>query len=354
MELRGQRPPHIVTNRVAAARLSTTAQAVHVRLVLGPRPRSRGKTRPSDPNRPSGPRSPLWLRYATNGVRVVGDLPKPLLVARHEHPQPPDRPIVVSFCVGYEQGRWRLKELSRHLIRWLPDFVLDRREQAALGTHNMVEKFAQAARTVYATDDYARRGEFGELILHALMRQHFGAEAVIAKLHYKTGRNDTVKGFDGVHMTVDDDGISLWLGEAKFYSDINSALRDALKSIDEHLEAEYLRDEFMLISGKVDPEWEYAEAFEALVSSERRLEDILTNLVIPIMLTYDSTAVASHADLTDAYSADLAAEADNALQRLMEADLSQDVEVVLLLVPLRAKSELAKALHEHLTAAQSL
>lgn len=259
---------------------------------------------------------------------------------------------MVSFCAGYERGRWRLQELSRHLIRWLPDFVLDRREQEALGTHNAVEKFSQAARLVYGTDDYGRRGEFGELILHALMRQHFSAEAVIAKLHYKTARNDTVKGFDGVHVTADAGGISLWLGEAKFYEDLSSAISAAATSITAHLDADYLRDEFMLISGKVDPDWEHAESFQRLISSERRLEDILDRVVIPIMVTYDSNAVASHDDITDTYTAGLTDEADDALGRLEAAEIAEEVEIVLLLLPLLSKKKLAESLHDQLSAAQ--
>jgi hypothetical protein len=58
----------------------------------------------------------------------------------------------------------------------------------------------QAAKTVYTTDKYQRRGEFFELLPHALLREVFNSEPAISKIYYKSATIETVKGFDAVHI----------------------------------------------------------------------------------------------------------------------------------------------------------
>src|SRR4051812_15581790 len=102
-----------------------------------------------------------------------------------------------------------------------------------------------AARRVYESDHYRKRGEFGELLLHAALRSHFNSESAVSKLFYKTGDNDTVKGFDCVHVVANEEtnGLELWLGEAKFYADVADAMQKAIASLEELTETQRLKRE---------------------------------------------------------------------------------------------------------------
>jgi len=63
------------------------------------------------------------------------------------------------------------------------------------------------------SDKYKKRGEIGELLLHVICREVFKTYPAITKYFYKDSANNTVKGFDAVHVVVGGDGLELWLGE---------------------------------------------------------------------------------------------------------------------------------------------
>jgi len=141
-------------------------------------------------------------------------------------------PGVTGLCAGYEQKEWRAKQLASHLMKWLPEFALKHTEVEALGAANAVELIARAAKTIYSSGRSANRGEFGELLLHVALRQCFKTLPAISKYFYKDSRNDTVKGFDAVHVVASADTLELWLGEVKFYADISRAIRDVVAPVE--------------------------------------------------------------------------------------------------------------------------
>ncbi len=147
-----------------------------------------------------------------------------------------DNPSVTGLCVGYELGQWRAAQFADHLMEWLPEFALTYSEIEGIHSGNMVALMREAAKKVYVTNKFANRGEFGELFLHAAIRRVFGSLPAISKIYYKSALNDTVKGFDAVHVVTDADGLQLWLGEAKFYDDIGRAIRDVVQELKIHTE----------------------------------------------------------------------------------------------------------------------
>jgi hypothetical protein len=283
---------------------------------------------------------------------VTLSCPQPFLNALVEEslPQP-----VMSLCANYEQGRWRASELSAHLVQWLPEFALSWAERDAFGLRNGVELLRRAARTVYETDKYRLRGEFGELLLHGVLRSHFGTEPGVAKLAFKTAANDTVKGFDVVHIVdAGDSQIELWLGEAKFYSDLRAAIRDAVSELHAHLAPDYLRTEFMLITNKLDPGAPFARELRELLDAGKTLDDVFHSLRIPVLLTYESPCVQGHSLRDDVYLEAFRAEALEACASFWASGPPDKVSLHLILVPLHTKQDLIDELHTRLTAAQTI
>ena len=133
-------------------------------------------------------------------------------------------PSLTAICVCYENGIWRADGFVDHLFEWLPEFALSWGERQTFADSTSVDLLRRAARIVYDTKEYGRRGEFGELILHAVVRQIFDGEPAISKIYFKDARNDTVKGFDSVHVVDTQDGLELWLGEVKFYKTFSKAV----------------------------------------------------------------------------------------------------------------------------------
>jgi len=136
-----------------------------------------------------------------------------------------------GLCAGYERGKWRDRQLADHVLEWLPEFALSSAECDKMGHSNAVAFIRRAAKVVYGSEKFKNRGEFGELFLHIAVRQVFNSLPAISKIYYKTSNNDTVKGFDAVHVVGPPNDLELWIGEAKFYDDISRAIRGERKGV---------------------------------------------------------------------------------------------------------------------------
>src|SRR5262249_15805706 len=145
------------------------------------------------------------------------------------------------------------------------------------------------------------RGAAAEILLHAVCRQFFGSDTVISKVFFKTASNDTYKGFDAVHCVHLDGELQLWLGEAKFYSDLSKALASALRDLAGHFQVNYLRTEFSLIAPKIEDCHPHADALRALMHENTSLDTVFDRIVVPVLVAYDSPATASHDHVCDAY-----------------------------------------------------
>lgn len=255
---------------------------------------------------------------------------------------------LTALCAGFERGEWRQADFVKYLFSYLLEFAFKWSELKKLNSATASRMIEEAAKRVYNTPEFGRRGEFGELLLHAALRNHFGTEPAVAKLFYKTGDNDVVKGFDAVHVTENDDGqLELWLGEAKFYADLGDAIRKAADSLEELTQTERLKREFVIVRGFVDDEWPYAAEFKELTHG-KSLDEVFPVLRIPVLLTYDSDAVNSSGAVSEEYVEALREEATDALRRMSEADLPTDIFVHVILVPLKSKEKFVAALHQQL------
>jgi hypothetical protein len=263
-------------------------------------------------------------------------------------------PTVHGLCAGYDRKVWRNAALADYLFEYLPDFALRYQELGPAGHDVWVPKLREAATSVYTTDKFKRRGEFGELLLHAVIRELWETEPAVSKLYYKDGPNETVKGFDAVHVVlVPGSPLELLLGEVKFYRSIDRAMTDVAKELRDHFDNdEWLRSEFVAVTRKIDDTWPHASELRELLHRRRTISDILGRVRVPVLLTYESPCVAKHDECHEIYCADLAAEVADLQQRFAGRNLPADVVIDLLLVPLERKANLVKALETRLKAWQ--
>ena len=269
-------------------------------------------------------------------------------------------PSLTGLCAGFESGEWRCDAFSHHMMDWLPEFALSFSERENLRDHNAVELLRKAAKVVYSTEKYGKRGEFGELLLHILMRQVFNTLPAINKIYYKSSSNETVKGFDAVHVVANEEesSLELWLGEAKFYSNASGAIRDVVKELKEHTERDYLRDEFLLIKNKIDEKWPHFDKMQDLLSPNTSLDTIFDVVCIPVLITYDSRIVASYPENKLTYIEDFIDEVTKYYEVFKDKcetiNLPKVLRIHLFVVPLEKKSELVKMLDERLKACQMI
>jgi hypothetical protein len=209
-------------------------------------------------------------------------------------------PGLVGLTGSFRNGDWDTDGFANGLLSWLLEFALKgsayekTKKRMANGDFERLVK--NAARRIYTTPKYQNRGEFGELLLHAAMRQVFNTQPAISKIYYKTATNDTVKGFDAVHVVEKGKELELWLGETKFYSDFKRAVRNVLEEIELHTRRNYLEDEFVLISDKIEDSWEHSKKLRKLLSinDKIKLSEVFDSVCFPILLTYNSVAIEEH------------------------------------------------------------
>ena len=269
-------------------------------------------------------------------------------------------PSLTGLCAGFESGEWRCDAFSRHMMEWLPEFALTFSERENLRDHNAVELLRNAAKVVYSTEKYSKRGEFGELLLHILMRQVFNTLPAINKIYYKSSSNETVKGFDAVHVVVNEDeaSLELWLGEAKFYNNASSAIIDVVEELKEHTERDYLRDEFLLIKTKIDENWPHFDKMHELLSPNTSLDTIFNAVCIPVLITYDSRIVGLYPKNKETYIDDFIEEVTKYYISFKDKcdiiDLPKVLRIHLFVVPMKEKRELVDMLDARLKACQMI
>lgn len=260
-------------------------------------------------------------------------------------------PGFTAPLAGYEGKRWRNEAIADYLFEWLPEFALKYSDLEDLNSATAVRLIRKAAKVVYNTEKYKARGEFGELLLHALIREIFDSEPVISKIFYKSAVNDTVKGFDAVHLVTDGNNLQLWLGEVKFYTELRSALSHVITELHNHTARDYLRDEFLLIDSKIDPRWKHAQAVRDLISERTSLDKVFSCICIPVLLTYDSDTAANHESSTDEFQSALKTELETAYSSFIKGD-PPNLNIHLFLVPLQTKKQLVEILHQKLEGLQ--
>lgn len=227
-------------------------------------------------------------------ARVCGcaaaSLPTSLLEWHVDLPANPDLPVT-TVGVGYELRQWRADALADHVMDWVPDFAL-RPDERTLDAGRVSEKLRRAYRATFGT---ARSHAPAEILLHAICREFYGSSTLVHKIVFKTADKDTYKGFDGNHcIHSPEGGLELWFGEAKFYSDLRSALRAVDHDLQTHLTADYLKGEFAIVGSKLDPTHPHYQEMLDLLRPNQTIEQIFTRLVVPVFVTYDSGATDEH------------------------------------------------------------
>lgn len=241
---------------------------------------------------------------------------------------------------GFENSKWRFKEFAEYLIEWIPEFALRYSDYKGFNGATGVSLIRKAAKTVYTSPKYHNRGEFGEILLHALIREFFNSQPAISKVFYKTSANDTVKGFDAVHIVDTATDFEIWLGEVKFYKSAKVAIRHVAKEINQHINDGFLRNEFLFISGKVDTSWPNYAGVSDLISNRTSLDVIKTKICLPVAITYESDPYKTNTVDGPLFQQALTNECQKIISDFQSATSGLSLKIHLFLIPLHKKDEL--------------
>jgi len=260
-----------------------------------------------------------------------------------------------AYNIGFEKNEFRLKPLTELLCRVIPEFAFGHHEGTSISITEIWDKIRDAAESVYSTNKYKKRGEFGELILHLLLRDFMSSVPLISKIYFKDSNNVTIHGFDAVHVVNNGGKKKLWLGESKLYQSGDKGIHDLCEDLKKHLKADYLRKEFSLISKKIDKNFPNRKFWLDLMDRHQTLENIYEGIAIPLVCTYDSEIYKNHSDNTKEFLKDFEKECRKLKEIFSKKKkIKTNVDVYLLLVPIKSKSQLLKAMHEKIKLVSSI
>lgn len=130
---------------------------------------------------------------------------------------------VISFLNDFEDGKWRTSKFNSFIWDNIAETALNYQERQALfdKSQQRLISAAKNLRLASIKDEIGRGSEIAEIMLYAIMKNHYKALSIVPKIYYKQNSQDNAKGADSVHIVVDGDDYSLWFGEAKFFNSLN-------------------------------------------------------------------------------------------------------------------------------------
>lgn len=247
---------------------------------------------------------------------------------------------VDAYCADFELGIWRCKQLAFHLLEWLPEYALPE-EELQVNHANSLVKLRNAAVRVYTSPKYAKRGEPGEIALHAICRDFFGTIPISPRVFYKSASNDVVKAFDMVHARLPEGRpVEIWLGESKLYEDGHAAIADAINSVKAHIDAGFLSNEKLLLGPQIPKNTPRYEELIKLFSTQATLDQLLRQAVFVVGIFCDSESAKTAMERDEAYLNGAKAELDALSASLLRSGLSSSLRLQLLYIPLADKAKL--------------
>lgn len=223
-----------------------------------------------------------------------------------------DNKKVLSVVNDFEDGDWRYEKFQKFIWNNIKETALSYKERQALiceGEDSVLTECAKNLRLVEDHDDVGQGGEIAEILLYGIMKNYYKALPVVPKIFYKQNSQDFAKGSDSVHIVVEDESsFSLWLGEAKFYSNIeNSRFDKIVDSVYNSISKERLKKENSIITNVSDLEdlpdisILLKDKIKSTLNRDVSIDSIRTILNIPILLLHECKITKEATHLTDEY-----------------------------------------------------
>jgi hypothetical protein len=199
-----------------------------------------------------------------------------------------DKDITNSSC-----RECRTKELIDAVVRTIPEYVFAQYENPEIPQNDAIDKIREAANHLHSVEKFVKSetnrehsGDFGELLLHLLLRDFKGTIPLVSKVYFKDSNNISPHGFDAVHISPEEK--ILWLGESKFYTEDKRGLSALISDLDEHINKDYLNQQFLIIKKNVESNSiPRRDEWIKILTDCSKLEDKINLINIPMLCTYE-------------------------------------------------------------------
>ena len=212
---------------------------------------------------------------------------------------------------------------------------------------------------------YRKKGVFGEVILHLILKDFKDTIPLISKLYFKDSFAQEAKGFDAVHVSVD--GSTLWLGETKFYTNcktqgvVSGGIDELVSDIKKHLTKDYLSEQFVIIKRGLESQYQHPQRNKwiDILNQPIFLKDVFKYVRIPLLCVYEDKIADEFLQSVDqaAMNAKISVHTTDLLSyynSINDYEYKDAVETVLILMPIQAKNALIKCMLEKIWHMQNI
>lgn len=282
------------------------------------------------------------------------------------------------------QSKYPLNLLTEEIMSVIPEYAYADYQGSRIGQTNAYKKLKEAANAIYkikefdlmykaycSTDveerkrakielekmPFRNRGEFGEIILHFLLRDFKNTIPLVSKVYFKDSSGVPAHGFDAVHISPDDE--ILWLGESKLYTDAKEGIKALVQDLDNHLKTDYLNDQFVLIGKNItNNSIPQRDIWIKKLTESGTLKDKLKFINISMLCVYENDIYDrfydTESDEASKYHEVNVKELKSYFEERNKNPLREKCNVILFLLPIKSKEELVKRLHERLWHMQNM
>ena len=264
---------------------------------------------------------------------------------------------LLSLINDYENGEWRINKFVNYLYDRVMEVGLSFEERKILSDSPM--SMVKRAISKLKPNDIKKSGEIGEILLYGIMKDYYNALNVVPKIFHKTNRNTYVHGSDSVHITINNGQINLWLGESKFYKDVEKAVKNAIKSIKSILEDDKLKAEISIAYSSQDLndmlkfniiDKNIYDNIKMMLNETNSLDEIKKQLHIPILILYECDITSLNNSINNDYKTNIIARHKKIVKKFFLDNFDfiekvykgEEINFHLILFPVHSKEVISK------------
>lgn len=245
-----------------------------------------------------------------------------------------------AYDVEFDGDLWRKDELIDHLLDWLPEIALP---PQTLANFNHLAARRLPSEALKALDRHGSTDIpklIATLILHAILRHHFGAEPIACRIFFLVGG---IMRASSAHILQLADGEEIWLGRSQLVtaSSHEAVIEEVLAELRTSLARDVLKEERDIIIQLREPRHLRDDKLDEILSKTGKTSDLLKVLRLPLLVAYDSDTL--NAGFDTRYLEKLKDEVEKEygrLKTLLDGDLTT-VQISLFLVPVECAETLA-------------
>lgn len=251
-----------------------------------------------------------------------------------------------AFHLDYDSTQYRQEELVKVIRDTITHFALTPEEFEEFSKKGDIGEMQRMAWGRISKAHKFKKGDYGELLLFIILTVIHKVPKFVTKVRLRSSIKEQIKGFDCAHFTIEKGEPILWLGEAKFHKSFSGALADALKSIKDHFERNYLKDEISILYSNIEANKNSDLTVLKKALRGKSLDDI--QFRVPILLTYDSDVIKNNKSIDKTFKTQLEAELANLNVSIegKKIKLGSNIELFFILFPLHTVATIKEELEK--------